>query len=448
MKTIARLLILFLFSSGLLGAAAVPAEAQQASTDLDETCPAVVYRALDQLSESCTSIGRNQVCYGHNDVHATFRDLSATPNFAAPADTVEVTALESMVTAPLDTKRGKWGLALMNVQANVPESLPGQGVVFLLMGNTTVMDRVGQPQTVDESVQLPLETNHSANLRMFPTNSATIVGSVPNRAVVVATGLSHDGQWLRVQHDGSYAWMTRMVIDPNTDLSTLPAFDPAYYSTMQAFYFTSGLGAPACEQALDAVLIQGPNNVMVDIQANGAYIRIGSTILLRLVTPDTMQLITVSGTAYVDGLAVPAGSSALAPYDPVAGVVTGPFYGLHSITCATDAHIRIVESLPVALLHYAPTLPACVVNAPAPPPAANAPYFGYVPGAPTTNTAAPVIAPAGGVPSVQPGIPSNPPGNGGGNPRSGCPGCNGNGNCNGHGNCGGNGNGRDDDDDD
>jgi hypothetical protein len=76
---------------------------------------------------------------------------------------------------------------------------------------------------------------------------------------------------------------------------------------MQAFYFKTGIGAPACTKSPDALVVQGPEKVAVDITANGANIRISSTIALRTLEGNKMQVITVHGSAKVNGVIVPIG---------------------------------------------------------------------------------------------------------------------------------------------
>src|SRR5262249_18989320 len=72
------------------------------------------------------------------------------------------------------------------------------------------------------------------------------------------------------------------------DLSTLPVIGPDTKTPMQAFYFRTSISGTACDQAPNSVVVQGPKNLTIDINANGADIRLGSTIALYELPVDAM----------------------------------------------------------------------------------------------------------------------------------------------------------------
>ncbi len=103
-------------------------------------CPALVERAMQLTGESCAGLGRDTACYGHTRVSATFREGRTDLVFAAPADRVPLADLRALTTAPLDLQTQTWGVALLHVQADLPETLPGQAVTLLLMGDAALED--------------------------------------------------------------------------------------------------------------------------------------------------------------------------------------------------------------------------------------------------------------------------------------------------------------------
>ncbi|NPV66717.1 MAG: hypothetical protein HPY64_06190 [Anaerolineae bacterium] len=103
-------------------------------------CPALAAQALQLASDSCAGLGRDTACYGHSLVNATFREGQTGLVFAAPADRVALADLRALTTAPLDRQAQIWGVALLHVQADLPETLPGQAVMLLLMGDATLED--------------------------------------------------------------------------------------------------------------------------------------------------------------------------------------------------------------------------------------------------------------------------------------------------------------------
>ncbi|MFZ4815540.1 MAG: hypothetical protein ACOYL5_13465 [Phototrophicaceae bacterium] len=101
-----------------------------------DTCTPAVEQALSATAENCAGLTRNTVCYGYDHVEASFVEPVTEGFFSLPAERAEIRNLSSIITAPWDEVTGEWGVAVMSVQANLPETLPGQNVVFLLFGDT------------------------------------------------------------------------------------------------------------------------------------------------------------------------------------------------------------------------------------------------------------------------------------------------------------------------
>lgn len=99
-----------------------------------DTCPELVKRALTTVGEACAGLGRNEACYGNNRLEAQL-DLSSGQPFLKPADRTPVESIRSLQTFALDEANGTWGVAFLQIQANLPETLPGQNVKFILYGD-------------------------------------------------------------------------------------------------------------------------------------------------------------------------------------------------------------------------------------------------------------------------------------------------------------------------
>lgn len=99
-----------------------------------DVCSSVAQDALQLASDSCSDISRNQVCYGYNTVQAIGRD-AVDLNFDAPGDMLDVEQVESLTLAGFDQDSGTWGIALMSLQADISDTLPGQNVTVLLFGD-------------------------------------------------------------------------------------------------------------------------------------------------------------------------------------------------------------------------------------------------------------------------------------------------------------------------
>lgn len=99
------------------------------------TCTPLVEEALVRLDSACAGLERNSACYGNTLVEAEFTRVELGAEFAAPGDRTGIDDLVSLRTSPLDALREQWGIAALSVQANLPDALPGQNVVFVLIGD-------------------------------------------------------------------------------------------------------------------------------------------------------------------------------------------------------------------------------------------------------------------------------------------------------------------------
>ncbi|MCC6613896.1 MAG: hypothetical protein IT320_10490 [Anaerolineae bacterium] len=105
-----------------------------------DQCTTLVREAIDLVADTCIGMGRNEVCHGYFRVEAQPRDASPAFSFAL-GDIVDVTDVASIRTYPFNPETHEWGIALMNLQANLPDELPGANVSFLLLGDTNVTNR-------------------------------------------------------------------------------------------------------------------------------------------------------------------------------------------------------------------------------------------------------------------------------------------------------------------
>lgn len=173
------------------------------------SCPTFIADALNAVGDNCQGLNRNNACYGFTDVLATFQETVPENTFTQPADVANLFNIASIATSPLRRAENTWGISLMSVQANLPESLPGQNVIFMLAGDVEVENGVSNAEATAEN---------------------------------------------------------------------------ATETPMQVFYFRTNITGTECVGAPDTLIAQGPQNVQVDFRANGADIRIGSTVALRTLT--------------------------------------------------------------------------------------------------------------------------------------------------------------------
>jgi hypothetical protein len=174
------------------------------ASTIAQECPDFVAETLADVADTCSAIARNEACYGNSELHVeTDTELS----FENPGDIISVADIDSISISGAEA--GQWGVALMSLQANLPNTLPGQNVTVLLFGNVE--------------------------------------------------------------------------------------FEPANDS-MQAFYFSGGMGQPSCNEAPDGIILQSPEGQTASLTINGVRVEFGSTILLQY-GEESMSVTTLAGIA-------------------------------------------------------------------------------------------------------------------------------------------------------
>ncbi|MEO0598746.1 MAG: SH3 domain-containing protein, partial [Chloroflexota bacterium] len=251
-------------------------------------CDALLEEAIFAVEDNCDATGRNEACYGFDQVSASFVTDVADDFFSQPADLSSVADIETIATAPLNLETGAWGVALMNVQANLPNTLPGQNVTFFLLGDTEVENAVSEDEAFagSEGIDITVQAPNGANIRSGPGLNFNVITGADNGDTLTADGVSEDGEWLRVIALNRPLWISRSVIDDTAEgIDELPTLTADLNSPMQAFYLRSGIGQPECVDFPDNTLIvQGPENIEVNITVNGADVTIGSTVGLRVIS--------------------------------------------------------------------------------------------------------------------------------------------------------------------
>ena len=149
------------------------------AAQVDVTCPPLIEKALHSIGNNCQGLDRNSACYGFNDVKATFLDSTAPDFFSQPSDRAKLVTLKNIGTSPLDTAFQKWGIALLSVQANLPDTLPGQNTVFMLLGDTQVENAVKPDAAFVGGVMANVTTQMDAAQFYLPDTSQRIVGTIP-----------------------------------------------------------------------------------------------------------------------------------------------------------------------------------------------------------------------------------------------------------------------------
>lgn len=280
-------------------------------------CPTLVEFALKSTDEFCPDTGRNQACFGHVNLSVEAQPDADNFEFVNVGDIVNVAEISSLRLSTLDTSAGAWGVVLMRLQANLPDSTPGQNVTFMLFGDTEIRNNAKSvaEQTLT-TVEAQISSSLNANVRVGPTSSMATLASISNGTQVIVNGISPDDEWLRIvipdSETDQLGWISKQLVTTSGDLSTLNIVTPGQpqFGPMQAFYLSTGIGAPACNEMPDnGLLVQTPKGVgEINLLVNEVEISMGSTVFLsaprdedddegEFVNARSMQIKTIEGAA-------------------------------------------------------------------------------------------------------------------------------------------------------
>lgn len=355
-------LILLIFLLGIVGPALPAAHAQT------NTCTVLVERALNEIGGNCANPARNSACYGYNSVQADFTETVPENFFSQPSDRASLSLLQSVQTAPLDATAGTWGIATLDVQASLPGALPGQNLVYILLGGVMLENAVPPEDTLTLPAQ-PVEvmTAAAADLRRDPLPDAEVVGTVEADTPLLADAVSPDGDWLRVffmANRLAIAWVHQDAVTSTPETESLPVAGPNSHTPMQAFAFQTGIGETECAEAPSVLFIQGPEDIEVELNANGADIWLASSIVLRTLPGNLMQVTVLGGGVSLNPnsespILLPPGFTATCPMDTIS--LGNCDWSLpRTITQAEQALLAalrpLFDNIP-NLLHYLPSVP-------------------------------------------------------------------------------------------
>lgn len=293
--------------SGLLFVLSIMSVVAQVSS-----CPQLVNEALEVVGDNCVNLARNTACYGYNQVEATFAEDVPLDYFVAPSDRASLTDLSTLRTYPMSSSEARWGVAVMNVQANLPNTVPGQGVIMMLIGDAEMRNDVAPAEANMIADPLSTVTLVDTNLHAAPSATSDVINALPANQIVLIDGFNVTREWLRVVNDGVIGWVARDQIARLASMDTLPIIGASNPSPMQAFYMSTGIGASECNEAEPMIAVQSPENIVVDLTVNGVDIRVGSLVTFKNQGLNTLNVTVHRGAVTtIYGNTINAGESAI-----------------------------------------------------------------------------------------------------------------------------------------
>jgi hypothetical protein len=271
-----------------------------------ELCQQVIRTAMAATNSICNGLGRNEACYGNRILEATPQPGIPNFKFDNPGDIIDITGLESLRLSAMDMDNDLWGIALMRMQANIPNRMQTQNVTMVLFGDVEVRNQVRNPHLA--AVRTRGDSN--INVRRYPDPEAYVMTTLQPTEIAIADGRTEDGRWLHVRmlETGETGWVSSNTVDAvgNTDPLRIVDALSADFGPMQAFYLNTGENGANCQDAPEnGVLIQTPEGVAtVDLWINEVKIRLGSTAYIQARPNQDMVIQMVEGATEVEALGV------------------------------------------------------------------------------------------------------------------------------------------------
>jgi len=122
-----------------------------------DTCPMMVETALEAVGDACNDIGRNEVCYGNNMLTALDFDDVPVNELSEVGDSMDISGIGSITTAAFDLDSETWGVAVLVLQADLPDSLPGQNITFVVFGDTQVTSEFIPEEQGNDDFSAPMQ---------------------------------------------------------------------------------------------------------------------------------------------------------------------------------------------------------------------------------------------------------------------------------------------------
>ncbi len=359
----------------------------------DDACEALAEAALKQLAVSCVDVGSNRVCYGSSVVTATAGPEAQVSigRFEKPGDRASLFDLQALRSSVFDLGAKTWGIAVLNVQGNLPLTVEPPGLVFVMLGDVSLVNGVGRDLLL-RALAKPLAITVGQDLEAFwDVPAAGEPGqpdfTFPANSVLQIDGVTPDGQWLRTAQpnggspfawvDAEKVWEQQTSLEaPGTAVRGLPVIAPSARGPMQTFFLQTGIEAPACSAVPPSLLyVQTPDDVAADITVNGVSLRVEGAAILRLV-PDgrapsgfALRIFVPSGltTLYAgtdDEVLLPPAFAAQAPLELDRDgrlLIADTFTPIEPVEGAELDALQPVEGLPENVLNYPAFIPSVTV---------------------------------------------------------------------------------------
>ncbi|MBI5928901.1 MAG: hypothetical protein HY862_06310 [Chloroflexi bacterium] len=251
----------------------------------NNSCDPLVQEALQKVANTCLDLGRNEICYGYDNISAILRDTSLT--FQAAGDIIPVDQVETLITRPINPDTGEWGVAMMRLQADLPDDSDGF-VTLLVFGGTEINNQV-QLASNTVACQATNNTKDNLNIRSGPGTNFAGVDIFDSGATLPIDGRNEAGDWL---HTPS-GWVSAGLVTTTCDTSQLALVSSAGPASAPMQSFTLRMDEEAACQAVPAgMMVQTESGQTATVMVNNVQLQLGSTAHIRTNGPNGNMVIT------------------------------------------------------------------------------------------------------------------------------------------------------------
>lgn len=256
----------------------------------DNLCASIVTDALQTVGSSCTEIGRNEICFGHQTIQVEWQDDVASA-FETSGDRIPTTSIQSIGTSAINPETGDWGMTLMLAQSDFPDD-EESAMTYALMGNAQI--RAGS--SVETTCVVSNQGTDNFNIRQAPNADGTLVGHLPVGNPIAATGRNAANDWIFVDDGYVSGWILGSLLTTNCDTSNLAIVDGSVPEPppLQEFVLQTTPNG-VCETAPDGLLIRSPEGKTSSVQVNGVDLIFSSTAYLTAQPDGEMMVRGLSG---------------------------------------------------------------------------------------------------------------------------------------------------------
>jgi hypothetical protein len=282
--------------------AALSARAEERSA-----CRALAEEGIAAAARACAAAGADTACYGHTGVVASSAEGVALSNIG---QIVPLAQLQGLTTEAASLERGTWGIAVLNIQAGLPEG--AAGVRAALFGDS-MLTSAARPEAATTKT-LPVRTfdDLPVLLRAGASKNFPQIARLTFNQEGAADARNAQNTWVRVRLGELVGWASVNQIRLDGDIESLPIRDERdilpdflYTAPMQAMTLSNvpPRGKPACSEAASGLLLQRSAEAgaaPVRLMVNGVELSfLSATLALRAAPNDNLNVMVIDGVVTV-----------------------------------------------------------------------------------------------------------------------------------------------------